>query len=89
MKESARHETPLEKETKLEKDEEEVEEEKGSGVGNIQEILPTIGEKRKEQSLHMHKKRKEIKKVVIQALMEDDLEKIGDQVKEVMEGSFL
>jgi hypothetical protein len=39
--------------------------------------------------MHKHKKRKASKEVAIQALTEDDLEKIGDQVKEVTEEAFL
>jgi hypothetical protein len=35
--------------------------------------------------MHKHKKRKASKEVVIQALTKDELENIGDQVKEVTE----
>jgi hypothetical protein len=39
--------------------------------------------------MHKHKKRKSSKDVAIKALTEDDLEKIGDQVKEVTEEAFM
>jgi hypothetical protein len=65
----------------------------GNGEGDTQETTPPIGEKRKEhpkeRSTHKHKKRKSFKEVAIQALTEDDLEKIRDQVKEVTEEAFM
>jgi hypothetical protein len=39
--------------------------------------------------MHKHKKRKAFKKVVIQDLTKEDLEKIRDQVKEVTKEAFL
>jgi hypothetical protein len=64
----------------------------GNGIEDTQKEVPCPRNKRKEnyngKSTHQCKKRKSFKEMATQALTEDDLEKIGDQVKEVTNKSF-
>jgi hypothetical protein len=74
------------------KEEEEDQEGQGNGAGDTQKTISRPGEKRKEhdkgKSIHQRKKRKAFKEVPPKALTKDDREKIGDQVKEVMDEAF-
>jgi hypothetical protein len=75
------------------KDQEEEEGQQGNGEYDIEEIPLLVGENRKEhlneQSMHKHKKRKFVNPVEIQALIEENLEKVRDQVKEVNKEAFM
>jgi hypothetical protein len=74
-------------------EEEGEEQEKGNGTGKkTQKTVLHTGEKRKDEDTRKestwHKKRKVVREPIVQALVEDDLDKIENQVKETTDEAF-